>query len=103
MPGTVYDLNDTTIQIVGHHRGAHRDTRISRGCHRSREKNIYAAHAHGLGHKAADVIRPALQVSIIVAIEHKHVLQAVRTVQMGAFRKSCIGAYALDGLGNNAV
>ena len=75
--GMFCNLGDTTIQIIGHHRGTHCNTRISCNCHRSRKQNIHAAHAHGLGHKVENIVRPALQVAAIVAVEHKHVLQAV--------------------------
>ena len=75
--GTFRDIDDATKQIVSHHRRAHRDARISRNRHRGRKHDIYAAHAHGLGYKAENIIRPALQVAAIVAIEHKHVLQAI--------------------------
>ena len=73
----IHDLSDTTKQIVNHHHGTYRNTRISRNCHRGGKHNVHTAHTHGFGHKTKNVIRQALQIAAIVAIEHKHVLQTV--------------------------
>ena len=75
--GTFHNIDDATKQIVSHHRRTHRDARISRNRHRGRKHDVYAAHAHGLGYEAENIVRPALQVAAIIAIEHKHVLQAI--------------------------
>ena len=41
------------------------------------KQNVHTAHTHGFGHKTKKVIRQALQIAAIVAIEYKHVLQTV--------------------------